>query len=187
MTADIQKCLQTLHSGGTILYPTDTVWGIGCDATNTSAVNKVYQIKQREESKSLIILVSDLNMLATFVSAIPEKALQLMEMAVGPLTIIYPDAKSLASNVVAEDNSIAIRVVKSGFCHELIQAFGKPIVSTSANISGVTTPPDYRLISPEIKNAVDYIVDEKMAANSNSQPSQIIKIEKNGEFRIIRK
>jgi L-threonylcarbamoyladenylate synthase len=187
MVTEINNCLEILRKGGTILCPTDTVWGIGCDATNEAAVEKVYRLKNRVESKSLIILIADQKMLPLYVRSIPKITYDLLKSIDKPLTVIYPDAQNLAGNVVAGDNSIAIRIVHSGFCHDLIRAFGKPIVSTSANISGEATPVNFRQISVEIKNGVDYAVDEKMDTVRNVQPSQIIKINHSGEFQIIRK
>ncbi len=187
MNQEIARCVNILKSGGTILYPTDTVWGIGCDATNPSAVEKIFRIKKRMESKSLIILLDDPAKLADFVDTVPEIALDLMKSVDTPLTIIYSDAKNIAPNVVADDRSIAIRVVTSGFCHRLIRSFGKPIVSTSANISGEVTPLIFRHISKEIMEGVDYVADESLDTIREVKPSQIIRIFADGTFRIIRK
>jgi L-threonylcarbamoyladenylate synthase len=187
MKPEIQTCLKVLEDGGTILYPTDTVWGIGCDATNEIAVEKIYRLKKRMESKSLIILLADQDRLHEYVATIPDLSWDLMKNIETPLTIIYPDSKNLPSNVVAEDGSIAIRIVKSGFCHQLLLAFGKPLVSTSANISGEAAPVLFRQISAEIKDGVDHIVDERFVTIHDVKPSQIIKLNANGEFRIIRK
>ncbi len=157
--SDIQKCLEVLRTGGTILYPTDTIWGIGCDATNEKAVEKIYALKKRSESKSLIVLVSDDGMLNRFVKNIPALAWDLIDMADKPLTIIYDAAKGIAKNVLAEDGSIAVRKTSDEFCQRLIHKFGKPIVSTSANISGENAPKNFSEVSDEIKKTVDYIVN----------------------------
>ena len=174
-TEEIQLFSDALKEGKTLLYPTDTVWGIGCDATNTNAVSEIYQIKQREESKSLIILVNSLKMLSDYVKTIPERAIIEIESATRPTTIIYKNPKGLAKNCIASDDTIAIRIVQNGFCSALIQEFGKPIVSTSANISGEPTPNSFSEISTTILDSVDYIVNlqqEKVAATS----SRILKI-----------
>jgi L-threonylcarbamoyladenylate synthase len=176
-----------LQKGGTLLYPTDTIWGIGCDATNPTAVEKIYRLKKRTESKSLIILLDAVEKIGDYVAIVPDIAWGLVKNTKAPLTIIYPQAKNLAPNVIADDNSVAIRIVKNEFCIKLIRAFGKPIVSTSANISGGNPPADYQHIAPEIIRGVDYSVDKSLAGSHISQPSQIIKLEINGEFRIIRK
>src|SRR5271157_3173642 len=133
---EIKKCVEVLKKDGTILYPTDTIWGIGCDATSQKAVEKIYHLKKRVESKSLIILLADMKEISNYVETIPEIARDLMKNVDRPLTIIYPNAKNLAKNVIAEDNSIAIRIVKNEFCKNLIRTFGKPIISSSANYSG---------------------------------------------------
>lgn len=171
--ADLQ---QVLHDGKTILYPTDTVWGLGCDATNKEAVQKIYSIKNREESKSLIILVSSIAMLKEFVSDIPVKALNILESATNPTTIIYHNPKGLASNTIASDNTIAIRIPDSEFCIEMIDLFGKPIVSTSANISGEPTPKSFSEISEGILNSVDYVVNLQQD-KVNEKSSTILKID----------
>ena len=140
MTNEIQKCIQVLKAGGIILYPTDTVWGIGCDATNEDAVKKVYQLKQRDDAKSLIILVANDAMLNKHVKEVPELAWDLIDISNSPTTIIYEGAQNLAKNVIAQNGSIAIRMVKDNFCHQLVYNYRKPIVSTSANISNSPTP-----------------------------------------------
>ncbi|SOS49169.1 Translation factor Sua5 [Tenacibaculum dicentrarchi] len=153
-----KSILKILNDRKTILYPTDTVWGIGCDATNFEAVQKIYQLKNREESKSLIILVDSVEMLRNYVEVLPKIAIQLIENAKKPTTIIYPNPKNLAKNTVASDNTIAIRIPKDDFCLQLIKAFGKPIVSTSANVSGEPTPKTFSEISTAILQSVDYVV-----------------------------
>lgn len=187
MEPEIKKCIEVLQDGGTILYPTDTVWGIGCDATNEVAVEKIYRLKKRMESKSLIILLEDQICLNDYVATIPDLSGELLGNVDAPLTIIYPDSKNLPANVVANDGSIAIRIVKTGFCQQLLHAFGKPLVSTSANISGEPAPILFRQISQEIKDGVDHVVEERFDTIHDIKPSQIIKLNANGEFRIIRK
>jgi len=183
---EIRDCLLTLKSGGTLLYPTDTIWGIGCDATDNLAVEKIFRLKGRMESKSLIILLDTAEKLSDYVSVIPEIAWDLIKNVDTPLTIIYPDAKNLAKKVIADDGSIAIRVVKNEFCARLIREFGKPIVSTSANISGQKPPMTYKNISDQIIQGVDHVVDESLFQLQQVKASRIIKLNLNGEFLIIR-
>jgi len=183
MHSELTHTISVLKQGKPILYPTDTVWGIGCDATNEKAVAKIYKIKQREERKSLIVLVDSLEMLLAHV-AVPEKALQIIEKSTTPTTIIYPNPTGLATNVLAEDNTVAIRIVQDNFCAQLIKQFGNPIVSTSANVSGEITPTSFKEIGPAILESVDYIVNlhrEKITHKS----STILKIE-NDEVIVIR-
>ena len=187
MDEDIKNALEVLRKGGTILYPTDTVWGIGCDARNKDAVAKVFRIKQRAEYKSMVTLVCDEAMLNRYVKEVPEVAWELLENADKPLTIIYPDARLLADNVIAADGSVGIRMVKDPFCHTLIHKFGKPIVSTSANISGEEAPASFSEIKLDILNRVDYVVNWRQKEKISAQPSSIIKVAMNGEFKIIRK
>jgi L-threonylcarbamoyladenylate synthase len=188
MEVQINKAIEVLKSGGVILYPTDTIWGIGCDATNPEAVKKVFAIKKREESKSLVTLVSDLDMLARYVKDIPDAALDLIEVNDTPMTIIYPQAIGLAENVIAEDGSVGIRIPMNEFCRQLCFRLRKPIVSTSANISGENPPKGFKDISQQIKDAVDYTVHPSMEEkNSTHKASQIIKIGLKGEIQIIRK
>jgi L-threonylcarbamoyladenylate synthase len=187
MEHEINNCLKVLLAGGTILYPTDTIWGIGCDATNAVAVEKIYHLKRRMERKSLIILLDEPEKLLDYVSTIPEIAWDLIKNVDTPLTIIYPAAKNMAENVVADDGSVAIRIVKNEFCARLIRAFGRPIVSTSANISGENPARNFRTISSEIVQGVDYVVAESLEQVHELKPSRIIKLHQNGEFRIIRK
>jgi L-threonylcarbamoyladenylate synthase len=187
MDEEIKNALEVLRKGGTILYPTDTVWGIGCDARNKDAVAKVFKIKQRAEYKSMVTLVCDHTMLNRYVKEVPEVAWDLLEAADTPLTIIYPDARMLAENVIAADGSVGIRLVKDEFCKNLIHKFGKPIVSTSANISGEAAPSSFSEIKLDILNKVDYIVNWRQKENNSVQPSTIIKVAMNGEFKIIRK
>lgn len=185
MTEDINKCIEVLKAGGIILYPTDTVWGLGCDATNEEAVKKIYALKQREDSKSMIVIVANDGMLQKHVQEVPELAWDIIDLATKPTTIIYPGAKNLAKNVISSDGSIAIRVIKDGFCNQLVHKFNKPIVSTSANISNQPTPQNFQEISPEINQGVDYIAPQQFD-NGNKKPSSIIKIGLKGEIQVIR-
>ncbi|WP_298517378.1 L-threonylcarbamoyladenylate synthase [uncultured Kordia sp.] len=185
MTEEIQKTFDQLQLGNTILYPTDTVWGLGCDATNPEAVAKIYDLKKREESKALICLVSDIRMLERFVENIPEVAYDLIEAADRPTTIIYDHPVGIAKNLVAADNTLAIRIPDDEFCQKLIRKFKRPIVSTSANISGEPTPKHFDEISDDIKNNVDYIVNIK-DTKKTVKPSTIIQLRSNGEIKIIR-
>ncbi|WP_159019729.1 L-threonylcarbamoyladenylate synthase [Algibacter sp. L3A6] len=186
MNEEINKAIQVLKQGGIILYPTDTVWGIGCDATNPEAVKKVYQLKQREDSKALICLVTDDRMLKKYVKSIPESALTIIDVADKPTTIIYDDAQNLAPNLIAEDGSIAIRIPDDEFCYQLSRRLNGALVSTSANISGFPTPKSFKEIAPEVLKGVDYVVNlqrEKTCTN----PSSIIKLSNSGVVKIIRK
>jgi L-threonylcarbamoyladenylate synthase len=186
MDQEIDKCIAVLKKGGTILYPTDTIWGIGCDATNEKAINKIYKLKKRPETKSLIILLEDASKLENYVKKIPDIAWDLIDSIDTPLTIIYPNAKNLPKNVIGEDHSIAIRLVKNDFCKRLIREFGKPIVSSSANVSGDPAPLVFRCISNEIINNVDYVVTINQDVLTEVKASRIIKLNENGEFNIIR-
>lgn len=177
---------QILKEGKILLYPTDTVWGLGCDATNPDAVARIYQIKQRSESKSLIVLVSNLSMLQEYVATIPVSALAYLQVPHYPTTIIYPQAQKLAPNAIAADGSVAIRIVQDNFCQQLINDFGKPIISTSANISGAPTPKYYKQISPEIIAQCDYIVPYKQEDTTIKKPSRLISFDTSGELIILR-
>ncbi len=167
--------IEFLNNGKIILYPTDTVYGLGCDATNPDAVKKIYQIKNREESKSLIILVNSLEMLHKYVEEIPKPILDFLKNTQKPSTVIYNNPKKLANNVIANDNTVAIRVVNQGFVNELLTKFNKPIVSTSANISGESTPKNFKSISKKIIENVDFVVSLPNHINNEAEPSQIIK------------
>lgn len=191
----MNKALEVLRSGGIILYPTDTVWGIGCDATDENAVRKVFQIKKRSDSKSLVLLAADMDMVAEYVNELPFMAAQLVEVNDKPMTIIYPGAivqdaatkQGLAPSCVAEDGSVGIRVpMANEFVRSLLDRFGKPIVSTSANISGEATPRSFGEISEDILQAVDFVVDRKLEADSTGRSSQIISLGLGGEVKIIR-
>lgn len=187
MREEINKTLEVLKNGGVILYPTDTIWGLGCDATNPEAVAKINEIKGRSAEKSLIILLDTPNKLASYVSDIPEVAYDLIEYAEKPLTIVFSKAKNLAANVINQDGSIGIRIPRHDFCQQLLQRFRKPIVSTSANISGEKTAHFYDEISEEISNAVDYVVDFERELKVIKQPSTIMKLDPSGKFTFIRK
>ena len=175
-----------MNEGGVILYPTDTIWGIGCDATNEEAVRRVYEIKQRSDSKAMLVLVDSAVKVDFYVQDVPEIAWDLIEMADKPLTVIYSGARNLASNLLAEDGSVGIRVTNEEFSKRLCQQFRKAIVSTSANISGQPSPGGFREISEEIKSAVDYIVECRREETERPKPSGIIKLEKGGVIKIIR-
>ena len=184
---DIKNAVETLRKGGVILYPTDTVWGIGCDATNEEAVRRIYEIKHRDDSKAMICLVDNPNRIQRYVRNIPEVAWDLFELSTKPTTIILDGAANLARNLIAEDGSIAIRVTSEEFSKQLCYKFQKALVSTSANISGQPTAQNYRDISPEILNAVDYVCWTRRQEHKPHQPSSIIKLTENGEVTIIRK
>lgn len=183
---DIKNAIDTMRNGGVILYPTDTVWGIGCDATNPDAVAKVYKIKRRDDSKALICLVDSDARLQRYVRNVPEVAWDLLELADKPTTVILDNAVNLAPNLVAEDGSIAMRITKENFSKELCFRFQKPIVSTSANISGEPAAQNYRDISEELLNAVDYVCWTRRQEHKPHKPSSIIKFSENGEVKIIR-
>ena len=184
---DIKKCVEIMRKGGIILYPTDTIWGIGCDATNADAVKRVYDLKQRTDSKAMLVLVDNEARLDRYVTDVPEVAYQLVEVADKPLTVIYDGAKNLAPNLVGSDGSIGIRVTREAFSRELCRRFGRPVVSTSANVSGEPSPACFADISDDIKNAVDYVVQSRQREKTKSAPSSIIKLRPDGEITIIRK
>ena len=175
-----------MREGGVILYPTDTIWGIGCDATNEDAVRRVYEIKQRQDSKAMLVLVDSSVKVDFFVQDVPEVAWDLIDLADKPLTIIYSGARNLAANLLAEDGSVGIRVTNEDFSKRLCQQFRKAVVSTSANISGQPSPRNFSEISEEVKSAVDYIVGYRQEEMSNPKPSSIIKLDKGGVIKIIR-
>lgn len=175
-----------MREGGVILYPTDTVWGIGCDATNEDAVRRVYEIKQRQDSKAMLVLVDSSVKVDFYVRDVPEVAWDLIDLADKPLTIIYSGARNLAANLLAEDGSVGIRVTNEEFSKRLCQQFRKAIVSTSANISGQPSPKNFSEISEDVKSAVDYIVGYRQEEMSNPKPSSIIKLGKGGVIKIIR-
>ena len=183
---EVLKCVEILQSGSTLLYPTDTIWGIGCDATSPNAVEKIYRIKRRMGNKSLIVLVDCPDKLPLYVENLPEITWDLLKHITTPLTIIYPRGRNLAENILGADHSVAIRIADNEFCRELINVFGKPIVSTSANISGDTTPCNFKDISPDIIKRIDYTVQHFHDVLSFVRPSRIIKLYQNGEFNVIR-
>ena len=175
-----------MNEGGVILYPTDTIWGIGCDATNEEAVRRVYQIKRRSDSKAMLVLVDSPVKVDFYVQDVPEVAWDLIEVADKPLTIIYSGARNLASNLIAEDGSVGIRVTNEEFSKRLCQQFRKAIVSTSANISGQPSPANYSEITEELKSMVDYVVGYRQEEMGHPKPSSIIKLDKGGVIKIIR-
>ena len=175
-----------MREGALILYPTDTIWCIGCDATNEDAVRRVYEIKQRQDSKAMLVLVDSSVKVDFYVRDVPEVAWDLIDLADKPLTIIYSGARNLAANLLAEDGSVGIRVTNEDFSKRLCQQFRKAIVSTSANISGQPSPKNFSEISEEVKSAVDYIVGYRQEEISNPKPSSIIKLDKGGVIKIIR-
>ncbi len=183
---DIKNAVECMRKGGVILYPTDTVWGIGCDATNAEAVAKVYRIKKREDSKALICLVDSDNRMQRYFRNVPNVAWQLIEVAVKPTTVILDNATGVAENLVAEDGSLAMRVTQEPFSKELCYRFQKPIVSTSANISGEPAAQNYCDISPELLEAVDYVCWSRRQEHKPHTPSSIIKLSQNGEVKVIR-
>jgi L-threonylcarbamoyladenylate synthase len=207
-TPILQEAVEILRKGGVILYPTDTVWGIGCDATNEAAVARVFEIKRRSEAKSLVLLACDLDMVAKYIKQIPSIAIDLVEVNDAPMTIIYPGAQYLAPNAVAADGSVGIRIplveaeeeasegprkaaprndlTAGAFCRELVRRLRRPLVSTSANISGEPTPASFAEISEEIKSAVDYVVPKPFGAGASGRSSQIIKLGLDGEVEILR-
>ncbi|MGD2036013.1 MAG: L-threonylcarbamoyladenylate synthase [Bacteroidales bacterium] len=186
MDNDLGSAVEVLSRGGLILYPTDTVWGIGCDATNPEAVETIYTLKRREDAKSMLILVDTEVRLQQYVQEIPEIARELIEVSDRPLTLIYPNAKNLARNLIAEDGSIGIRIPKDEFCIRLIKAFRRPVVSTSANLSGEKPPDIFEGISREIRDGVDYVVSWRQEDPVPGKPSSIIKLQTNGVFSILR-
>ena len=187
MIEDIKKACQVMNEGGVILYPTDTIWGIGCDATNEEAVRRVYEIKQRSDSKAMLVLVDSPVKVDFYVQDVPEVAWDLIEVADKPLTIIYSGARNLAPNLIAEDGSVGIRVTNEEFSKRLCQQFRKAIVSTSANISGQPSPANYSEITEELKSMVDYVVGYRREEMGHPKPSSIIKLDKGGVIKIIRK
>lgn len=188
MNDDIKNALEVLRQGGVILYPTDTVWGLGCDATNEQAVARIFEIKKRADSKSMILLVDTPARIFGYVDDVPDVAMQMYDIVTDPTTIILEGAKNLAPNVVcSDDNSVGIRVADDDFCRNLISRFRKPIVSTSANISGNPTPSFYSQIDEQIVSAVDYVVKYRQDDETPHKPSSIIKIGKGGQVKIIRK
>jgi len=187
MEKEIQHTVTLLKEGKTILYPTDTIWGIGCDATNSAAVKKIFDIKKRKDSKALIILLDDINKLNNYVVKVPDIAWDIVEYSELPLTIVYPNGKNLAPELMAKDGSVAIRITKDAFCKKLLYKLEKPLVSTSANISTEKFDGNYADISEEIKKSVDYIVQHRREEKIKANASKIIRLELNGEITFIRK
>lgn len=186
MIEDIKKACEVMQAGGIILYPTDTIWGIGCDATNEQAVQKVYDLKKRADNKAMLVLMDSEAKLNAYVSDIPDVAWDLIHVADKPLTIIYDNARSLASNLLAADGSVGIRITNEEFSRKLCERFRKPLVSTSANVSGDLSPANFTEVSETIKNGVDYIVDYRQDDMSKAQPSGIIKLGAGGLIQVIR-
>jgi len=187
MEKEILETAQHLKSGKTILYPTDTIWGVGCDATNGGAVKKIYDLKNRVDSKALIILLDDINKLNLYVVKVPDIAWEIVEFSEMPLTVVYPKGKNIAPELLAEDGSIAIRVTKDSFCKKLIHRLEKPLVSTSANISGTPFNGSFTDIDEAIKKNVDYIVNHRQQEKIAVQPSRIIRLDLDGGIQFIRK
>ncbi len=185
MKSEIYLSLEFLKNKQVVLYPTDTVWGIGCDATSEEAVAKIFEIKQRSESKSLVILVDSFEMLKKYIPKVSEAVLELLSKTTNPTTIIYDNPVGLAKNVVAADNTVAIRIVQNEFCRRLINQFGKPIVSTSANISGNPTPKSFKEIEPSILDSVDYVVNLQRE-EVNEKSSTILKVDEKGTITVLR-
>lgn len=186
MQDDLKKACEVLRAGGLILYPTDTIWGIGCDATNENAVEKVYELKRRTDHKAMLVLMGNAAKLETYIGDVPAIAWDLIEISDRPLTVIFSNAKNLAPNLLAEDHSIGIRISREEFSRKLCERFRKPIVSTSANISGKPFPSCFNEISEEIRKGVDYIVQYRQDDMSEAQPSSIIKLSAGGLVQIIR-
>ena len=186
MEDDIKKACEIMEKGGIILYPTDTIWGIGCDATNEDAVKRVYEIKKRIDSKALIVLVDKPVKVEFYVREVPEIAWDLIDVADKPLTIVYPNARNLATNVLADDGSVGIRITQETFSRKLCERFRKAIVSTSANISGHPAPTNFNEISDEIKQAVDYVVTYRQDDPYQPSPSSVIWIGEGGVIKILR-
>ncbi len=186
MKNEIKNAIEVLRQGGVILYPTDTIWGLGCDATNEKAVQRIYSIKKRAESKSMLVLIDSDAKLQAYIEVVPDMAWDLIALTDKPLTIIYPGAKNLASNLISEDGTIGIRVTSEVFSKTLCERFRKPIVSTSANISGEKAPSCFEEISPEIIEAVDYVVNFRQEDTTPAKASSIIKLGVGNEIEIIR-
>jgi L-threonylcarbamoyladenylate synthase len=186
INTEIHKAFEVIQNGGIILYPTDTVWGIGCDATNAEAVKKIYALKQREESKSMIVLMNGEKMMYNVFKEIPETAWQILDLSEKPTTLILDNPRNVANNIIADDKTLGVRIVKEPFCFKLMERMKKPLVSTSANISGMFPPKSFKEIAPEIINGVDYVVNlhhEKIC----DKPSTIIKLSLDNQVKIIRK
>lgn len=184
---EVAKALKVIQEGGIILYPTDTIWGIGCDATNTGAVKKIYRLKQRDEAKSMIILLDTDNKLQSYVTEVPEIAYDLINYAENPLTLVMPGARNISPALISGDGSVGIRVVKNQFCEQLIQRLRKPLVSTSANISGKPSPQYFSQVEQAIIDGVDYVVDIDQDSMEIKNPSTIMRLAPNGTFEFLRR
>ena len=187
MTDDLNAAVEILRQGGVLVYPTDTIWGIGCDATNEKAVRKIYEIKKREDAKTMLVLLDDADKLDEYVSEVPEIAWDLIDVSDTPLTIIYPGAQNVAKGLIADDGSLAIRIVKDEFCSRLIKKFGKPVVSTSANFSGKPWPINFSRIDKKLLDKADYVVKWRQNEAKRTNPSGIIKLRQGCEVQIISK
>ena len=187
MDDDIKKCIEVMNKGGVILYPTDTIWGIGCDATNADAVRKVYELKRREDNKAMLVLLDSVNNLDRYVRDLPDIAYDLIDLATNPLTIIYDGGYNLAPNLLGENNSVGIRITKEAFSQALCRKFRRPIVSTSANISGNPSPSIFSEITKDIIDGVDYVVNYRRNDNCRKSASSIIKLGADATIKIIRK
>ena len=186
LDSEVIKAVEILSSGGVILYPTDTIWGLGCDPTNAEAVQRIYGIKQRSDSKNMLVLVSGWEMLSHYIESVPEKAFEIIDSATKPTTIIYPGARNLAPNLIAEDGSLGIRITTDPFCMKLLERFGRPIVSTSANISGAASPGVFKEISPSLIEQVDHVVQKRQNESKTGVSSRIFKLDKEGNIKLIR-
>ena len=186
ITDDLEACLRTLRDGGLILYPTDTIWGIGCDATSDEAVRRIYALKQRADHKAMLTLVDSTARIGAYVDAIPDIAWDLVDLSERPLTLIYPHARSLAPSLLGPDGSIGIRVSRVRFSHTLCERFRRPIVSTSANLSGQPAPHCFDEISDEVRRGVDYIVHYRRTDRTPARPSGIIRLGADGTIQVIR-
>ncbi len=187
MNNEINEALKVLNEGGVIVYPTDTIWGIGCDATNSEAVKKIYDLKQRDDSKALVLLIHEIGQLQTYVTEVPEIAWDIVEFAEDPLTVVYQNARNLAPNLLAADGSVAIRLCQDEFCQKLLQRFKKPLVATSANISGEPSPKNFAEIDDRVLNQGDYVVNWRREDRENIKPSRIISLGVDGDFKLLRK
>lgn len=186
MEEDLKEAIRIIKSGGIILYPTDTIWGIGCDATNEKAVDRIYEIKHRAENKAMLVLLDSIEKLGKYVDTIPEMAFQLNELSEKPITIIYDNAFNLAKNLLGENGSVGIRISREEFTKKLCSQLGRPIVSTSANISGQPSPAIFKDISDDIKNAVDYIVKYRQDDTSIHAASSVVKLSADNVIKILR-
>lgn len=183
---NVEAAVETLRNGGLILYPTDTVWGIGCDATNEEAVARIYALKQSENKKSMLVLCADADMIVRYVDKAPAIAFEVMEMADSPLTAILPGARGVAANLIPEEKTLGVRIPDHEFCQRMLRKFGRPVVSTSANISGEATPKTLAEIDRKIVDGTDFVVDPRCEGKATRKPSSIIAFGEGGEVKIIR-